>query len=160
WTPACRRPHQPPPHPHFPALEGLVAKPLGFLIRGELMPKTTYQTYTTETPIETYRADAIRRSAMCGAIAARYPALGDVGKEAAEILAQIDTRCTDLQQAEDDQVRARAIEDAAKLDVVDVYTEIRRTMAVKNQDVMTLLPDAPSTLGRLGAKNFGGRANQ
>jgi hypothetical protein len=124
------------------------------------MRKTTYQTYTTDTPIDTYRSDFIHRSAMCGAIAKRYPALGDIGKEADAVLAQIDSHRADLQQAEDDQIRARALEDAAKLDVIDVYTELRRTMAVKNYDVMTLLPDAPSALGRLGAKTFGDRAKQ
>jgi hypothetical protein len=124
------------------------------------MGKTTYQTYTTETPIGTYRSDFIHRSAMCGAIAKRYPALGDVGKEADAILGQIDSHRADLQQAEDDQVRGRALEDAAKIDVLDVYTELRRTMAVKSYDVMTLLPDAPSALGRLGAKTFADRAKQ
>ncbi|MEO5727360.1 MAG: hypothetical protein ABI134_04780 [Byssovorax sp.] len=124
------------------------------------MAKNTYQTYTDETSIEAYRADFIRRSAMCAAISKRYPDLAAVGAEADASLAQIDTRRANLQQAEDDQVRARAIEDVEKLDVVDAYAELRRTMAAKRYDVLTLLPDAPSTLGRLGAKNFGERANQ
>lgn len=124
------------------------------------MAKTTYQTYTEETPIETYRADLIHRGAMCAALAKRYPGLDAVATEANGILAQLDTRRTELQQAEDDQIRARAIESAEKLDVVDVYTELRRTMFAKKYDVQTLLPDAPSTLGRLGAKNFGERADQ
>lgn len=124
------------------------------------MAKTTYQTYTDETPIDTFRADFIRRGAMCAAVSKRYPALAGVGVEADTCLMQIDTRRAALQQAEDDQVRAHALEDAEKLDVVDVYTELRRTMAARRDDVLTLLPDAPSTLGRLGAKNFGERANQ
>jgi hypothetical protein len=124
------------------------------------MGKTTYQTFTVETPIDTFRTDFIHRSAMCGAIATRYPAVADVGKEADAILSQIDTRRAELQAAEDDQTRARALENAAKIDVVDIYTELRRTMAVKNYDVMTLLPDAPSTLNRLGAKTFGERSKQ
>lgn len=124
------------------------------------MAKTTYQTYTDETPIEIYRADFIHRGAMCAALTKRYPALASVGAQADTVLAQIDTRCTDLQQAEDDQGRARAVEDAEKFDVVDVYTELRRMLVAKNHDVMTLLPDAPSALGRLGAKSFGERANQ
>jgi hypothetical protein len=124
------------------------------------MGKTTYQTYTTETPISTYRDDFIHRASICGAIAKRYAALGDVGKDADAILAQIDSRLASLQQAEDDQTRARALEEAAKIDVVDVYTELRRTMAVKSDNVTTLLPDAPSALGRLGVKTFSERANQ
>lgn len=124
------------------------------------MAKSTYQTYTDQTPVETFRADFIRRSAMCAAISKRYPALAGVGAEAAATLAQMDTRRALLQQAEDDQIRAHAIEDVEKLDVVEVYTELRRTMAAKRYDVLTLLPDAPSTLGSLGAKNFGARVNQ
>lgn len=124
------------------------------------MAKNTYQTYTDETSIETFRADFIRRSAMCAAISKRYPDLAAVGAEADATLAQIDTRRQNLQQAEDDQIRAHAIEDVEKLDVVEVYTELRRTMDAKRYDVLTLLPDSPSVLGRLSAKNFGARANQ
>ncbi len=124
------------------------------------MAKTTYQAYTDETPIDVYRADFIRRSAMCAALAKRYPDLAGISDEAAACLAQIDTRREHLQQVEDDQVRAHAIEDVEKLDVLDVYTELRRTMAAKQYDTLTLLPDAPSTLGRLGARNFGERVNQ
>jgi hypothetical protein len=124
------------------------------------MAKGTYQTYTAETAIEDYRADCIHRSAMCGALTKRYPGLGPVGLEADAVLAQIDTRRTELQQAEDDQIRARAIEDAEKFDVIEVYAELRRTLFAKKYDIMTLLPDAPSALGRLGAKNFGARADQ
>ncbi len=124
------------------------------------MTKNTYQTYTKETPIDIYREEFIRRGAMCGALAQRYPGLAAIGAEADAIVAQIDSRRTALQKAEDDQVRARAIEDAEKLDVVDVYTELRRTMAVKNkEDVLTLLPDAPSALRRLPAATFTERAN-
>jgi len=122
--------------------------------------KNTYQTYLAETPVETFRADFIRRGAMCAAISKRYPQLAAVGAEADATLAQIDTRRALLQQAEDDQIRAHAIEDVEKLDVVEVYTELRRTMSAKRYDVLTLLPDAPSALGSLGAKNFGARVNQ
>lgn len=124
------------------------------------MAKITYQTYTEQTPMDGYRSDSIRRSAMCSALAPQHPELGAVAAEADAILAQIDTRRTALQQAEDDQVRARAIEDVEKLDVVGVYTELRRTMAAKSYNVMTLLPESPSTLNRLGAKSFGERADQ
>ncbi|MEO7331506.1 MAG: hypothetical protein ABI193_23220 [Minicystis sp.] len=124
------------------------------------MAKNTYQTYTEETSIDAYRSDLLRRRAMCGALIKRYPALGPIGTEANTILGQLDQRRADLQQAEDDQVCARAVEDAEKLDVVDVYAELRRTMSAKKYDVATLLPDAPSVLGRLNAKDFGERANQ
>src|SRR5262245_15002729 len=99
------------------------------------MAKNTYQTYTEETPIGTYRVDLIRRSAMCAALDQRYPDLAPVAEEANTLIAQIDARRAALQQAEDDQVRARALEDVEKLDVLEVYTELRRTMAVKSQDV-------------------------
>jgi hypothetical protein len=118
------------------------------------MAKNTYQTYTEETPIMGYRADFIRRSAMCAALVQSYPDLGPVAAEANTILGQIDARRADLQQAEDDQVRARAIEDVEKLVLLEVYTEARRTMAVKSNNVLKVLPDAPSTLERLGAKKF------
>jgi hypothetical protein len=123
------------------------------------MAKNTYQTYTEETPIDTFRADFIRRGAMCAALEARYPALANAGTEANTIVSQIDTRRAALQQAEDDQIRARAIEDVEKLDVIDVYTELRRTMSAKSYDVLTLLPDAPSALRRLGAASFAERAD-
>lgn len=124
------------------------------------MAKNTYQTYTEETPIATFREDFIRRGAMCSALATRYPGLAAVGAEANATVAQIDSRRSALQSAEDDQIRARAIEDAEKLDVVDVYTELRRTMAVKSpEDAQTLLPEAPSALRRLGAATFTERTN-
>lgn len=123
------------------------------------MASNTYQTYTEETPIDTYREDFIRRGAMCGALAKRYPGLAPIGAEADAVVAQIDARRAALQKSEDDQIRARAIEDAEKLDVLDVYTELRRTMAVKTpDDVLTLLPEAPSALRRLGATTFAERA--
>jgi hypothetical protein len=65
-----------------------------------------------------------------------------------------------LHDAEDDQIRARAVEDAEKFDVVEVYTELRRTLFAKKVDVQTLLPDAPSVLGHLAAKKFRVRADQ
>jgi hypothetical protein len=64
-----------------------------------------------------------------------------------------------LQDAEDDQIRARAVEDAEKIDVADVYTELRRTMFAKNYDVAKILPDAPSILRRMNAERFADRAN-
>ncbi|MDC3989282.1 hypothetical protein [Polyangium jinanense] len=124
------------------------------------MAKNTYQTYIQETPVDIYRADFLRRGAMCAALATRHPQLADVGAEANAIVLQIDARRTALQSAEDDQVRARAMEDIEKLDVVDVYTELRRTMSAKSYDVAKLLPDAPSTLRRLGTSNFTDRANE
>lgn len=125
------------------------------------MAKGTYQTYTTDTPIDVFRRDCIHRGAMCGALSKkRYPALGPVSDEANAIVAQLDTRSAALRQTEDDQIRARAIEDAEKVDVVEVYTELRRMLFAKKVDVQTLLPDPPSVLGRLNAKTFGSRADQ
>lgn len=121
------------------------------------MAKTSYQTFTQETPLDIYRTDFLRRGALCKALADRYAALDAIGTEATAIVGQIDERRAALQLAEDDQVRARAIEDAKKLDVVEVYTELRRTLFAKKIDVITLLPEAPSTLGRLGIKTFNER---
>jgi hypothetical protein len=114
------------------------------------MGKTTYQSYTSEVPIATFRDDFIHRGAMCAAIAKRYPALQDIATEAEAIIVQIDSKMANLQKAEDDQIRARAIEIVEKLDVVEIYAELRRTMFAKNYDIETVLPDAPSALRRLG----------
>lgn len=43
---------------------------------------------------------------------------------------------------------------------ISACAELRRTVAAKRYDVLPLLPDAPSTLGRLGAKKSGERASQ
>jgi len=123
------------------------------------MAKNTYQTYTEETPIATYREDFIRRAAMCAALAKRHPALAPVATEAEELIVQIDSKLAGLQKAEDEQTRARAVEDAEKLDVVDLYTEARRTMHAKSYDTATLLPDAPSALRRLGITSTVERLN-
>lgn len=121
------------------------------------MAKNTYQTFTNETPIGVYREDFIRRGALCAALSKKHPTLAPIGQEAEAILAQIDQRITSLQSLEDNQVRARAIEDAEKLDALEVYTELRRTMFAKNVDISAILPDAPSSLNRLNAKSFGER---
>ena len=123
------------------------------------MAKNTYQTYTEDTPIDTYRADFLRRSSMCAAIATKFPALAAIATQAGDTVAQIDAKRAALREAEDDQIRARALEDVAKLDVIDVYTELRRTMSAKSYDVLTLLPDAPSSLRRVGTATFTERAS-
>jgi hypothetical protein len=114
------------------------------------MGKTTYQSYTPDVPIAAFREDFLHRSAMCGALAKRHPSLQDIAKEADAIVVQLDSKIAGLQKAEDDQTRARAIEIAEKLDVVELYTELRRTMFAKNDDIATLLPDTPSAVRRLG----------
>lgn len=96
----------------------------------------------------------MRRSAMCAALATRYPNLAAIATEAKTIASSIDARLAALQSAEDDELIANALEDAEKIDVVDVYTEMRRTMFAKNIDVTTILPDAPSSLARLGVDGF------
>jgi hypothetical protein len=100
------------------------------------------------------------RGVICAALSKRYPALAAIGTDADQILTQIDSRRAALQAAEDDPIRARAVENAEKFDVVEVYTELRRTLFAKKVDVQTLLPDAPSVLGRLAAKKFRARADQ
>jgi hypothetical protein len=124
------------------------------------MAKGTYQTYTTETSIEDYRTDFIHRGAMCGALAKRYAALAAIGTEADAIVGQIDAHRAQLQQAGDDQIRATALEDAEKYDATESDTELRRTLFAKSYDIATLLPDSPSTLRRLGTKNFRARMDQ
>lgn len=123
------------------------------------MSKNTYQTYTEDTPLHTYRADFLHRGAICAALASRYTDLRNIGTDANDIVAQIDARLNALQNAEDDQVRARALEDAEKMDVVDIYTELRRTMFAKSYDVATILPEAPSNLRRMSANRFADRAD-
>jgi hypothetical protein len=114
------------------------------------MSKNTYQTYTEETPISGFRSDFVHRGAMCAALGPRYPDLKPIAAECDALVSQIDGKLSGLQRAEDDQIRARAIEIAEKLDVTDLYTELRRTMFAKSYDIATLLPDAPSSLKRLG----------
>lgn len=128
-----------------------------FHINAASMSKTTYQSYTAETPIRSYRADFMRRGAMCAALVSRYPSLAAIASEAKTIASSIDGRLAALQSAEDDELIANALEDAEKIDVVDVYTEMRRTMFAKNIDISTILPDAPSTLARLGVDAFATR---
>lgn len=96
----------------------------------------------------------MRRGAMCNALVSRYPALATLATEAKTIVSAIDARLAQLQSAEDDELIANALEDAEKIDVVDVYTEMRRSMFVQNDDVKTILPEAPSSLARLGVDSF------
>lgn len=91
---------------------------------------------------------------MCQALAPRYPGLAAIGAEAKAQVALIDSRLMALRQLEDDQINAKAIEDAEKIDVVDSYTELRRTLAVKEPDVIKILPDAPSALRERGPVTF------
>jgi len=123
------------------------------------MAKNTYQSYTPDTPIHVYRGDFVHRGAICAALTPRFPELASVAADANAIVIQIDARLAALQHAEDDQIRAGAIEDAEKIDVADVYTELRRTMFARNYDVATILPEAPSNLRRLGAERFADRVN-
>lgn len=94
---------------------------------------------------------------MCSALVSRFPSLAAIATEAKTIASNIDARLASLQDAEDAQLIANAIEDAEKIDVVDTYTEMRRVMFGKNYDIATLLPDAPSVLARMGVDNFNKR---
>lgn len=118
------------------------------------MSKTNYQSYTEATPIEIYRKDFLHRSAMCQALSKRYPALAPIATEAAAHVTLIDAHHQKLQQLEDDQTRADALQDAEKFDAVEVYTEMRRTMGAKNYDVLLILPKNPSILRDQGPQNF------
>lgn len=119
------------------------------------MARTTYQTYTQRTPIDSFRDDLIHREAICRALAGRYPDLIEVAEEAAELVTDIDGRRGDLQRVEDDLIRARAVQSAERVDVVDVYKTLRSIMGIHAEDtVFAFLPDAPSRLGKLGAKKF------
>jgi len=122
------------------------------------MGKSSYQSYGPETPIEIFRSDSIHRQAMCVALAAGTPALAAVGAECGTIVAAIDARDADIQAVLDDAVRAKAVEDAGKLDVIDVYAELRGMMTIQQRDrLFAFLPDPPSTLGHLGTKKFADR---
>lgn len=118
------------------------------------MPKNTYQSYTDATPIDIYRKDFLHRGAMCEALSQRYPALAPIATQAFAHVTLIDARTKILQQLEDDQTRAAALENAQKFDVVAVYTELRRTMSAKNYDVLQILPENPSTLEDRGTVTF------
>ncbi len=122
------------------------------------MAKTTYQTYTSETPIDFFRKDFIRRGAMCQALVSRFSGLEPVANESVQIVATIDERGTEIRAVEDDLVRARALEDVEKMDVVDAYTALRLMMTAYDRDrVRDFLPDAPSSLKQLGPKNLSDR---
>lgn len=112
------------------------------------MPKNQYQTFTAETPLAVFREDFLRRAAMCAALSIRYPELGLIATDCEACVVEIDARMILIQQAQDAQVRAKAAEDVEKMELVDAYTEARRTMSAKNYEVITILPDMPSVLAR------------
>jgi hypothetical protein len=121
------------------------------------MAKTTYQTYTAETPFDTYRDEFLRRGAMCGALSQQHPELAAVAATADATVTQIDAKRAALREAEDDQIKAKALEDVAKIGVIDFYKLLRGTMSAKGYNVLTLLPDAPSALQRVGVATFSER---
>ena len=121
------------------------------------MSKNQYQTYTPDTPLSTFREDFVRRAAMCAALAPKYPELAPVAADCDSCVAEIDARLVIIQQAEDAQTRAKALEDVEKIELVEAYTEARRTMSAKNYDVLTILPDMPSVLARKGPANLSER---
>lgn len=123
------------------------------------MSNTKYQTFTEDTPIDIYREDFLRRSALCAALSKRYPALAPIGLEAKAKVAEIDTKTGLLRRLQDDLICAKALEDAEKLDVVEAYAEMRKTMSAKKYDYMTLAPDAPSSLSPRGPATFIERVN-
>jgi len=125
------------------------------------MSRNTYQSYTPDTPLDTMRADFIRRAAMCTALTGRYPALAEVAGQAAEIAGEIDAHAADLRAVEDDAVRAKALEDAEKIDVIDVYGTLRTMLGLQDRDhLFAFLPDPPSVLGRMPSRKFSERLTQ
>jgi hypothetical protein len=119
------------------------------------MAKTNYQTYTSETPIDVFRKDFLRRASMCGALVKKHPALEPIAAECRENIASIDGRKSGLLSAEDELVVAKALEDVEKMDVIDVYSALRLTMTIHEGDATPdFLPEAPSSLKKLGTKNF------
>jgi hypothetical protein len=119
------------------------------------MARATYQTFTPETPLPIFREDFLRRQSMCAALGAKFPGLEAVGSECTEIIAAMDARKVELQRAEDALVRARALEDAEKIDVIDSYSRLRTILLLDEKETArVLLPDAPSSLGRAGLSSF------
>lgn len=119
------------------------------------------QTYTADTPIEIFRRDYLYRHAVCQALTVKHTELGAIATEAGAVVAAIDGRLADLQRAEDDHVRARALEIAAKFDVIEVYELIRAQFAVYRKDMLlSFLPESPSSLARAGVKRAEDRVNQ
>ncbi len=122
------------------------------------MAGSSYQTYTSETPISAFRADFIHREAVCSAFAKRYPELADVAAEARQVVEVIDGRRGAVEKAEDDEIRARAVEDLEKADAIDAYATLRGLVGVYDEErLLAFLPDAPSALKRLGVKDLRGR---
>ncbi|MCU0693900.1 MAG: hypothetical protein MUF54_21130 [Polyangiaceae bacterium] len=111
------------------------------------------QAYTPDTPIEAYRREYLHRHAMCQALVTKYADFGPIAAEAGAVVTAIDGRLADLQRAEDAHVRARALEVAAKLDVVEVYELVRAQFAVYHKGTLfAFLPASPSSLARAGVK--------
>ena len=125
------------------------------------MSQNTYQTYSFETPIDTMRSDFIRRKAMCAALAGRYSVLQEVGSACDAIVVQIDARRAELQGAEDALVRAKALEDAEKIDAVGAYATARAMMGAQDRSkLFAFLPEPPSSLGRMPSSRFSERLSQ
>lgn len=98
---------------------------------------------------------------MCGALVEDYPALAPVATEAREMVVAIDSRGTVLRQAEDEQTVAKAVEDVKKLVVIKKYSDLRLLLTIHEKDrVPDFLPDAPSSLKKLGPKNLTDRVQK
>lgn len=119
------------------------------------MGKTTYQTYTQDAPLDTFRSDFIHRDAMCQAFAKQFPGLAAIGQECAALVTAMDARAVELRAAQDAVTRARALEQAVKLAVVGVYAKARTVFGLEDKGAAALiLPDSPSTLRKRNVVDF------
>lgn len=119
------------------------------------MPTNTYQTYTAETPIHVFREDFLRRDAMCAAAAKKTPTFQPIADEAAATVAAIDQQRAAQQATEDALTRARALEDLAKIEAVDIYAQLRLTWSAQDKKLaLTMLADPPSLMARYEPKEF------
>ena len=109
------------------------------------------QKYGPKTSLQRYRRDALHRSAMCAALADDEPAYLTVSQASAATIAVIDSEATEVRQADDLLVRARAVERARKLKAVLLYDQARRDLAAEAvRLVQVLLPLPPSALKKVG----------
>jgi hypothetical protein len=80
---------------------------------------------------------------------------------AVECLDEVPSRASQLRQLDDDLVRARAIETAEKLDVVEAYDMLRKQLAAyEPKRVIEFMPVPPSTAVKLALEKFDFRVSQ
>jgi hypothetical protein len=119
------------------------------------------QSYTQDTPLDDFRKDFIYRGAVCQAAARKKPGLAAVAADCDATVGMIDSRRAQLQQLEDDMVRARAFESAEKLEAIEAYDMVRKQLAAYDKaKVAELLPVPPSTMSKLALEKLDYRVSQ